>query len=435
MQKKKSRRKEKICVGVIGYAIFLIYSMCPIYRLRDGYHSFYGVFRLLSQKGAAALTDSCRDVWDGNMGAIKIQVGLFVIMQIVAVLYLILLILNKYRYIQPVVIGIAITEMFLSDYAAYGTVADNVMAFMFFMPMVVMSLLELALQKMIDVYDEALARSRNYEVQEQEKKEEAHRRLDFPGKYTKLFYHMIWKNFRSDWKDYRLFLLCGIMVGTLAFSGLGAYEMLSSSHRADLSMYGGEGLGRILINAMIPLAACCLFLMVFVLIFYLRKWIQNYSIFVTLGIRRKALWTIAGLEIGLGFVFSYIGGVIVGNGVLLLFRKIVGNMVGDQINLSYASKTTYLVSFAVLFLVYLVSLMATRDIVSDFNLISAATRNVAKEKMPRRFLKIITVIGAAICGYSAISYSKIYNYEKITLMLALFVGLVLLYRFGGALLL
>ena len=67
-------------------------------------------------------------------------------------------------------------------------------------------------------------------------------------------------------------------------------------------------------------------------------------------------------------------------------------MVGDQINLSYASKTTYLVSLAVLFLVYLVSLMATRDIVSDFNLISAATRNVAKEKMPRRFLKIITVI-------------------------------------------
>ena len=65
------------------------------------------------------------------MGAIKIQVGLFVIMQIVAVLYLILLILNKYRYIQPVVIGIAITEMFLSNYAAYGTVADNVMAFMF----------------------------------------------------------------------------------------------------------------------------------------------------------------------------------------------------------------------------------------------------------------------------------------------------------------
>ena len=85
-------------------------------------------------------------------------------------------------------------------------------------------------------------------------------------------------------------------------------------------------------------------------------------------------------------------------------------MVGDQINLSYASKTTYLVSLAVLFLVYLVSLMATRDIVSDFNLTSAATRNVVKEKMPRRFLKIITVIGAAICGYSAISYSKIYNY-------------------------
>lgn len=187
MQKKKSRRKEKICVGVIGYAIFLIYSMWPVYRLRDGYHSFYGVFRLLSQKGAAALTDSCRDVWDGNMGAIKIQVGLFVIMQIVAVLYLILLILNKYRYIQPVVIGIAITEMFLSDYAVYGTVADNVMAFMFFMPMVVMSLLELALQKMIDVYDEALARSRNYEVQETGKERRSAQKTGFSRQIHETF--------------------------------------------------------------------------------------------------------------------------------------------------------------------------------------------------------------------------------------------------------
>ena len=68
------------------------------------------------------------------------------------------------------------------------TVADNCDAFMFFMPMVVMSLLELALQKMIDVYDEALARSRNYEVQETRKRKKK-RTEDwiFRDKYTKTF--------------------------------------------------------------------------------------------------------------------------------------------------------------------------------------------------------------------------------------------------------
>lgn len=435
MQKNTVRRKEKLCVGLVSYIAFLIYTMCPFYRLKDGYHTFYGVYRILSQKGATALTASCQEAWDGNMGALKVQLVIFILLQLTAVIYLVLLILNKNHYTQIAVIGISIIEMYLSNYAGYGTVADNVMGYMFFMPLTMGSLVEFAVQKMLDVYDDALIASKKYDEKEQEKKEDAHRRLNFPGKYTKLFYHMIWKNFKSDWTDYRLFLLCGVMVGTLAFSGLGAYEILSVSHRSDRFMAGGEGLGRILMNAMIPLGACCLFLMVFVLTFYLRKWIQNYSIFVTLGIRRKALWTIAALEIGLGFVFSYVGGVVVGNGVLILFRKVVGNMVSAQIELARVGVVTYLEAFGIMFLVYIVALMATRDIVSDFNLITADTRKVAKEKMPRRFLKIITISGAGICLYATISYGKIYNYEKITLMLLLFIGLFLIYRFGGALLL
>ena len=46
----------------------------------------------------------------------------------------------------------------------------------------------------------------------------------------------------------------------------------------------------ILLKGMIPIAVCCCFLMVFLLIFYLRKWMAGCSIFMTLGIRRKTLY-------------------------------------------------------------------------------------------------------------------------------------------------
>ena len=76
--------------------------------------------------------------------------------------------------------------------------------------------------------------------------------------------------------------------------------MMAKAHRAENFLLG-EGLGRILLNAMLPMAVCAIFLMVFVLVFYMKKWTQNYSVFVTLGIRKKALYTIIGIEIVVAF--------------------------------------------------------------------------------------------------------------------------------------
>ena len=102
------------------------------------------------------------------------------------------------------------------------------------------------------------------------------------------FYQMVWHNFKYDWKDYGLLLFCGVIVSAFSFAGLGIYQMMAKAHRAENFLLG-EGLGRILLNAMLPMAVCAIFLMVFVLIFYMKKWTQNYSVFVTLGIRKKSV--------------------------------------------------------------------------------------------------------------------------------------------------
>ena len=190
---------------------------------------------------------------------------------------------------------------------------------------------EVLIRKMLDVWKDAKESAEIFAEKEREEKEEERRRLYFPGNYTKLFYQMVWHNFKYDWKDYGLLLFCGVIVSAFSFAGLGIYQMMAKAHRAENFLLG-EGLGRILLNAMLPMAVCAIFLMVFVLVFYMKKWTQNYSVFVTLGIRKKALYTIIGIEIAVAFLCSLIAGGLLGNMIMFLFRKVIfqGYRIGFQ---------------------------------------------------------------------------------------------------------
>ena len=268
----------------------------------------------------------------------------------------------------------------------------------------------------------------NAERKEKVEKEEERRRLSFPGKYTKLFYQIVWKNFRYDWQDYRLFLLCGTIVTALIFAGTGSYQMMAGLHRAENFLIG-EGLGLIVWNAMVPIGVCAVFLMVFVLIFYMQKWMQSYSIFLTLGIRKKALLLIIGLEIVISFICSLFAGCIIGNGIIMILRKCLYLQIGRDMVLAAVTWKTYVKVLLVMFLIYLVALAATRDIATDFDITNAAVRRIRKEKVPRKFVPVFGIIGFVLCAWSLLKYRELRNYENIKLMALLFLGLFLLIRF------
>lgn len=222
---------------------------------------------------------------------------------------------------------------------------------------------------------------------EREEKEEERRRLYFPGNYTKLFYQMVWHNFKYDWKDYGLLLFCGVIVSAFSFAGLGIYQMMAKAHRAENFLLG-EGLGRILLNAMLPMAVCAIFLMVFVLVFYMKKWTQNYSVFVTLGIRKKALYTIIGIgDRSRFFVFADC-------------RRSIGKY--DHVSVPEsdflnAGKRNCSVKGDVAYLCerYVGGVGSVYNCIDGdqgyrigFNLVRASIRNIAKEPMPQRRTKL-----------------------------------------------
>lgn len=91
--------------------------------------------------------------------------------------------------------------------SGFGMLADNSTKTIL-IPAIIMIFVmaEVLIRKMLDVWKDAKESAEIFAEKEREEKEEERRRLYFPGNYTKLFYQMVWHNFKYDWKDYGLLL-------------------------------------------------------------------------------------------------------------------------------------------------------------------------------------------------------------------------------------
>ena len=313
----KETKKRRYIVSTIMYGMILIFIQLPWVVLKGKNYSIYAAYFRIKEKGIKALSEMAASVWDGNLTIIRIQLILLIVFQIVIVLHTVTQWLHKEYYLNIaalVVLGVYIVV----NESGFGMLADNSTKTILISAIIMIFVMaEVLIRKMLDVWKDAKESAEIFAEKEREEKEEERRRLYFPGNYTKLFYQMVWHNFKYDWKDYGLLLFCGVIVSAFSFAGLGIYQMMAKAHRAENFLLG-EGLGRILLNAMLPMAVCAIFLMVFVLVFYMKKWTQNYSVFVTLGIRKKALYTIIGIEIVVAFLCSLIAGGLLGNMIMFL---------------------------------------------------------------------------------------------------------------------
>jgi len=263
----KETKKRRYIVSTIMYGMILIFIQLPWVVLKGKNYSIYAAYFRIKAKGIKALSEMAASVWDGNLTIIRIQLILLIVFQIVIVLHIVTQWLHKEYYLNIaalVVLGLYIVV----NESGFGMLADNSTKTIL-IPAIIMIFVmaEVLIRKMLDVWKDAKESAEIFAEKEREEKEEERRRLYFPGNYTKLFYQMVWHNFKYDWKDYGLLLFCGVIVSAFSFAGLGIYQMMAKAHRAENFLLG-EGLGRILLNAMLPMAVCAIFLMVFVLVLH-----------------------------------------------------------------------------------------------------------------------------------------------------------------------
>lgn len=244
-------------------------------------------------------------------------------------------------------------------------------------------------------------------------------------------YYVLMKNFIKNWKDYVLLLLCNVVIFGFVVTGFGIHEILS-----DLTEYQGigifSGVTMILFNALIPMAIISVIVIVILYFYYMKCRAKNNGILLMLGMRRKTLYCFVALELITVAVISMMAGSILGTTLINIFLKYINFIHGENIGfLAISSKTCFKAILAISML-YLISIITSSTLLSDFNVGRTTDLRAMKEKVLDRFHIVFIPMGLVILGYCIFSYSKIYRYESMLLLSCAFIGLFLIIMFGIA---
>ena len=262
--------------------------------------------------------------------------------------------------------------------------------------MMLITWLEFPVKAIAESWEESIAEAKRQEMKMLVQQKEEEERLRFEGKYTSLFYQFVWKNFKRNWKDYALLLFTNIVIFGCTIVGFGMRDILKVENTTRGSQMF-NGLNRILVTALIPMAVIAVFIFILLFFHYLKCRSKNFGVFLTLGMRRNMLYRFVAIEyISMLGIAMLIGGFI-GGGVLMLFIQNSEKLLGMTISMSAIGIGTYAKSVLVLLLLCLISVMAARIIFTDFNVGKSTDLRAIGENMPKRFHKVFVIAGILIC--------------------------------------
>ena len=366
-------------------------------------------------------------------GAISVQLFLMYLYLLFSVMYLVTLFRKKKLpfNLAALAVGVVIAYLHNTFTGTLGTLASANITTAFSLFFVLIPTVEFFTAMVMGRWKETVEESRAYAAEDKAWKEEVKRRTAFAGKYDTPFYRVVWKNFKANWKDYILLLFCGILIIAFVVVGFGIQKIMSVKHSLEgIQML--NGLNSILINAIVPLGVVSIFMIVMLLFYYLKCRAKNYGVFLTLGMRRKALYYFAGLEFLSVFILSVIFGGLLGTGVLVLFTHFSEALIGLSVDFSIVGIMTYLKAILTVVIVFVLSAMAAKEIFVDFNVGKSTDLRSIGEPLPMKWRKTILMIGIFISGFCLWRYGLVQSFEKVRLLLGFFVGLFIIVRYGIA---
>ena len=188
-------------------------------------------------------------------GAVSLQVFLMLVNLVFSAIYLISALRGRKLPFNLAVIatGIVIAYLHNTFPGTLGTLAPAQITTAFSLFFILIPVIEFFTTMVMDRWNETVEESRDFAAEEKAWKEEVKRRLAFAGQYDRPFYHVVWKNFKANWKDYILLLVSCILIISFVVVGFGIQKLMS----IEYSLSGIQvlnGLGAILINAIMPLA-------------------------------------------------------------------------------------------------------------------------------------------------------------------------------------
>ncbi len=361
-------------------------------------------------------------------GGLSANLFIYFLFFVLCIIYQITVFLKKDWYVNMAVILMAImfTYAGMWDYMIATICSNSVEVILYPGILMMLSGIECIGRKMIEIWDREVIDRAEYEKEEKRIKAERRARLYFPGKYNRLFFRVIWKNFIGNLKEYSVLLLCNGLVFAFVVSGFGMQMLVKEG---DMSYKTGypAGAGKVLFRGLVELGIVGLLMLVLLLLYYLRKRLPEYGVFKTLGIRTKTIYSCLGVELGIGTAVSLIFGGILGVIMVFLFWSRAGGGAAG-----WFSPLLLLKAAAVMILIYLVTFFVTHDLFVGFRMGSSTELQMIKEWIPRRFQFVFAAAGVCLTVSGILGYRENVNAEDAGFLIRCCAGVYLILRFGIA---
>ncbi len=261
--------------------------------------------------------------------------------------------------------------------------------------------------------------------QERRIEKEKRARLAFPGRYSKTFYRLIWKNAVGQIREVVILAFSSTLIMSFIIAALGLRDIWSGNVRAVLSEGGMDGVTTIVFNFMIVFFIVSVMLLALCFQYYWKERLKNNGVLSTLGMRKTTLGRIIRIEVLLCSFFSIVVGAILGS-IEIKLIKIYGSVRWKNFSMDGGfGVSVYLIGTLIVVVILWFAYRFGKDRYNAKDTIDTRGLALQKEHIPGKIAGVLAVAGALFMMAGGVGFSLRRTGEGTLVLAIIFLGILL----------
>lgn len=250
------------------------------------------------------------------------------------------------------------------------------------------------------------------------------------NKKNKWFYKILIKNFKYNFKDYIVFIVSSVLAITYIYGFIGNLIIVNTIQKTELYRLT-EGITMVVLNALVVIAIVTTLIQFYALKNYVQNRVYDFSIFTSLGMKKRDIQKSIVFLISVSLVISFIIGTVLGNFMIYGFRRLYGFYLNStsipDVNILMITG----VSFIICVVLFGVIMSITQDMAIETSMVDNVSTPFIEEKYPKRNKKLI-VFAALLLLFSITMYSDPHWAESMYFIYIWLIGIFILIYIGAS---
>lgn len=208
-------------------------------------------------------------------------------------------------------------------------------------------------------------------------------------KSNKWVYKILLQDFKFNFKNYITFIISSVLTVTYVHGFLGNLFIIHSMQETRI-MYLGDGITSVVVSALVTITVINILIQFYALKSYIQKRIYDFKTLIILGMKKKKVYQIIYFLIAISLIISYLVGSVLGNGMIIIFRKIYSEYLQTTSIPNIDIIPVTICSFIICVLVIGFIMAIVQEIVIESNVLNGVDSDL-EEKLPMHIKLIYTL--------------------------------------------